>query len=81
LWLFMMPLHVKLAFSADPQGRLAVQVPALQLIGSALGPLTASLFMKGDTDVRPAYVAGAVYAAAALGLVLLFSPASSRKLA
>jgi MFS transporter, DHA1 family, inner membrane transport protein len=81
LWLFMMPLHVKLAFSADPQGRLAVQVPALQLMGSALGPLTASLFMKGDTDVRPAYVAGAVYAAAALGLVLLFSPASSRKLA
>jgi MFS family permease len=76
LWLFMMPLHVKLSFAADPEGRLAVQVPALQLVGSALGPLTASLFMKGDADVRPAYITGTVYAVAALVLVLSFAERS-----
>jgi hypothetical protein len=70
LWLYMMPFHVKLSLAADPEGRLAVQVPALQLLGSALGPMTASLFMEGDTHVRPAFMTGTVYAALALGLVL-----------
>lgn len=66
LWLYMMPLHVKLAFQADAEGRLAVQVPALQLLGSALGPMTAALFVAGDAHVRPAFVTGAVYALLAL---------------
>jgi DHA1 family inner membrane transport protein len=69
LWLFMMPFHVKLAMDADPEGRLAVQVPALQLVGSALGPLTASLVMKSELDPTPAYWVGTVYAVAALLLV------------
>jgi MFS transporter, DHA1 family, inner membrane transport protein len=70
LWLYMMPFHVKLSLAADPQGRLAVQVPALQLLGSALGPMTASLFMEGDTHVRPAFVTGTAFAGLALALLL-----------
>jgi hypothetical protein len=70
LWLYMMPFHVKLALAADPEGRLVIQVPALQLLGSALGPMTASLFMEGDTYVRPAFVTGVAYAGAALVLLL-----------
>jgi MFS transporter, DHA1 family, inner membrane transport protein len=70
LWLYMMPFHVKLALAADPEGRLVVQVPALQLLGSALGPMTAALFMEGDAHVRPAFVIGTAYA---LGALLLLS--------
>jgi MFS transporter, DHA1 family, inner membrane transport protein len=72
LWLYMMPFHVKLALAADPEGRLVVQVPALQLLGSALGPMTAALFMEGDAHVRPAFVTGTAYALGAL-LLLSFS--------
>jgi MFS transporter, DHA1 family, inner membrane transport protein len=71
LWLYMMPFHVKLALEVDEQGRLAVQVPALQLLGSALGPMTASLFVEGETHVRPAFVTGTAYAVAALLLLSL----------
>lgn len=71
VWLYMMPFHVKLALAADPEGRLVVQVPALQLLGSALGPMTAALFMEGDTHVRPAFVTGTAYAVGAL-LLLAF---------
>ncbi len=78
LWLYMMPFHVKLAFEADPEGRLAVHVPALQLVGSALGPMTAALFMEGDTVVRPAYVTGAAYAAVALLLLLVLTRPARR---
>jgi MFS family permease len=72
LWLYMMPFHVKLALAADPEGRLVVQVPALQLLGSALGPMTAALFMEGDAHVRPAFMTGTAYAVGAL-LLLSFS--------
>jgi MFS transporter, DHA1 family, inner membrane transport protein len=72
LWLYMMPFHVKLALAADPEGRLVVQVPALQLLGSALGPMTAALFMEGDAHVRPAFMTGTAYAIGAL-LLLSFS--------
>lgn len=79
LWLYMMPFHVKLSFDADPEGRLAVHVPALQLIGSALGPMTAAIFMEGDSYVRPAYVTGVAYAVAAL-LLLGFAPSRAAQL-
>ncbi|WP_233871235.1 MFS transporter [Paraburkholderia adhaesiva] len=48
VWLFALPFHVALAFQADPSGRLASLVPAAQLIGSAFGPLAASLLVQGD---------------------------------
>ncbi|WP_130617824.1 MFS transporter [Dyella amyloliquefaciens] len=47
-WLFLMPFHVRLAFDVDPQGRVALLVPAAQLLGSAFGPLTASFSVSGD---------------------------------
>lgn len=77
-WLYMMPFHVKLALAADPEGRLAVHVPALQLLGSALGPMTAALFMEGDAHVRPAYVTGTAYALAALVVLSSFGARASK---
>jgi DHA1 family inner membrane transport protein len=53
VWLFLMPFQVRLAFAADPAGRVAVLVPALQLLGSAFGPLISSLFLASDDDARP----------------------------
>ncbi len=47
-WLFLMPFHVRLAFDVDPQGRVALLVPAAQLLGSAFGPLTASFSVDGN---------------------------------
>ncbi|WP_057678606.1 MFS transporter, partial [Xanthomonas phaseoli] len=37
VWMFLMPFHVGLAFGADAHGRVAVLVPAVQLLGSAAG--------------------------------------------
>jgi MFS transporter, DHA1 family, inner membrane transport protein len=78
LWLYMMPFHVKLALAAEPAGSLAVHVPALQLLGSALGPMTAALFMEGEAHVRPAFVTATTYA---LGALVLLSFAGERRLA
>jgi len=47
-WLFLMPFHVSLAFLADPTGRVAMLIPAMQLLGSAIGPLVASLLVSGN---------------------------------
>lgn len=49
VWMFMMPFQVRLAFAADATGRVAVLVPALQLLGVAFGPLlAATLFVTHD---------------------------------
>ncbi|HZS23155.1 MAG TPA: hypothetical protein VFA63_19460 [Pseudonocardiaceae bacterium] len=53
VWLFLMPFQIRLAFAADPTGRVAVLVPALQLLGSAFGPLLTSLFFVTGDDARP----------------------------
>jgi predicted MFS family arabinose efflux permease len=47
-WLFIMPFQIGLAFIADPSGRVAVLIPAMQLLGSAIGPLIASFTVSGD---------------------------------
>ena len=47
-WLFIMPFQIGLAFLIDPSGRVAVLVPAMQLMGSAIGPLIASFTVQGD---------------------------------
>jgi hypothetical protein len=47
-WLFLMPFHVSLALRADATGRVAMLVPAAQLVGSAFGPLVASMTVGGN---------------------------------
>jgi NADP-dependent 3-hydroxy acid dehydrogenase YdfG/predicted MFS family arabinose efflux permease len=64
VWMFLMPFHVGLAFRADGQGRVAVLVPAAQLIGSACGPLLASLLLRGD-DPAPVPLVSLGFALAA----------------
>jgi MFS transporter, DHA1 family, inner membrane transport protein len=63
-WLFLMPFHVALAFRADPGGNVALLVPAAQLLGSAFGPLMASLMIAGD-DASPVPLVSAAFAIAA----------------
>jgi MFS transporter, DHA1 family, inner membrane transport protein len=47
-WLFLMPFQIGLAFRADSKGEVALLIPAAQLVGSAAGPLVASLTVSGD---------------------------------
>jgi DHA1 family inner membrane transport protein len=69
VWLFLMPFQIRLALSADPSGRVAVLVPALQLLGSALGPLVTSAFVTDD-NARPVPWVCAGFALVALCLLL-----------
>ncbi|RQP26893.1 MFS transporter [Piscinibacter terrae] len=72
-WLFLMPFHIRLAFRADATGRVAVLVPAMQLLGSAFGPLVASFIVTGE-DARPVPMVCAAFAAAtAVALLVLLS--------
>jgi MFS transporter, DHA1 family, inner membrane transport protein len=71
VWLFQMPFQVRLAFAADPTGRVAVLVPALQLLGVAFGPLLASLLFVTDDNARPVPLVCAGFALVALGLLVL----------
>ncbi|KAB7769583.1 hypothetical protein CEK69_12310 [Xanthomonas sp. LMG 12462] len=68
-WMFLMPFHVGLALRADAQGRVAVLVPAAQLIGSACGPLLASLLLHAD-DPAPVPLVGLCFALTAALLAL-----------
>jgi DHA1 family inner membrane transport protein len=70
VWLFRMPFQVSLAFSADPAGRVAVLVPALQLLGSAFGPLLASLLFVTDDDAHSVPLVCAGFEVIALCLLL-----------
>lgn len=69
-WLFLMPFHIALAFRADAKGRVAMLVPAAQLLGSAFGPLIASLTVEGD-NAAPVPVVSMGFAALALILIWL----------
>jgi len=55
-WLFLMPFHISFAFRADPTGRVAMLIPAMQLLGSAFGPLVASLMLHGNDPGPVPYV-------------------------
>jgi hypothetical protein len=70
VWLFLMPFHVRLAFAADPAGRVAVLVPAVQLLGVAFGPLLASLLVTDD-DARPVPLVCTGFALVGLLLLVL----------
>jgi hypothetical protein len=52
IWLFALPYQIQLAVEADSTRSTALLVPAAQLLGAALGPLAASIFVTGD-DVAP----------------------------
>jgi len=60
-WMFVMPFHVSLALLADPAGRVAMLIPAMQLLGSALGPLVASFAVTGD-QAAPVLVVSMTFA-------------------
>ncbi|MDD5336045.1 MAG: MFS transporter [Rhodoferax sp.] len=70
VWLFLMPFHVALAFRADAKGRVAMLIPAAQLLGSAFGPLVASFTVTGDA-ARPVPLVSLCFAASAVALILL----------
>ncbi len=70
LWLFMMTFHVRLAFLLEPTGRLALFGPSLQLLGSALGPLAASMLVQAD-NASPAATTSAAFAALSVGILLI----------
>jgi len=70
VWMFLMPFHVSLAFLADPTGRVAVLIPAMQLLGSALGPLVASFVVSG-VDAAAVLIVSLSFALAAVALLVL----------
>jgi predicted MFS family arabinose efflux permease len=70
VWLFMLPFHVSLAFRADASGRLAGLVPAAQLLGSAFGPLTASLIVDGENAASVPLLSAGFAVVAAMLLLL-----------
>jgi predicted MFS family arabinose efflux permease len=72
-WLFLMPFHVALAFRADASGRIASFVPAAQLLGSAFGPLLASVVISGE-EAGPVPLVSLGCAALALVTVLACTP-------
>jgi hypothetical protein len=53
LWLFVLPFHTVLLIRIDPTLRAAMQLGTAQLLGSAGGPLAASLLV-GDTNAAGA---------------------------
>lgn len=75
MWLFLMPFHVRLAFWVEPTGRLALFGPSLQLLGSALGPLVASMLVESD-NARPAATVSAGFAALSVGVLLILKVTS-----
>lgn len=71
-WLLLLPFQINLAFRADPTGRVATLVPAFQLLGSAFGPLIASLAVQGD-DAGAVPLISTSFGAIALVLLLVES--------
>ncbi|MGM9491050.1 MFS transporter [Ideonella sp. YS5] len=68
-WLFLFPFQIAVAFRVDPSGRLAMLVPAAQLLGSAFGPLIASLLVSGE-DASPVPMLAAAFAVAGAMMVM-----------
>ncbi len=68
-WLFIMPFHIGLAFIIDPSGRVALLVPAMQLLGSAMGPLIASFMVQGD-EVGTVTLVSSSFAIFAIAILL-----------
>jgi MFS family permease len=69
-WLLLMPFHISLALRADEKGRVAILVPAAQLLGLAFGPLIASFLVSGD-EAGPVPLVSLCFAVVSLALLLL----------
>lgn len=67
-WMFLMPFHVSLAFRLV-RGRVAMLIPAIQLLGSAFGPLVASFVLTGD-DAASVLTVSLSFAVAAVALLV-----------
>jgi hypothetical protein len=72
LWLFLAPFFVAFALRVDAAGRVALLVPAAQLLGSAAGPLVASLVV-GEHDAGAALKVSLAFEGAALVLIMIFA--------
>lgn len=71
-WMFLMPFHVQLALRVDPSGRLAVFGAGLQLLGTAAGPLAASMRVT-ETDATPAATVSMVFALVSAAAVVMLT--------
>ncbi|MDX8492347.1 MFS transporter [Mesorhizobium sp. VK22B] len=76
--LFIVPYQIRLAITADETRTAVLLVPAAQLFGLALGPVAASLLIKG-TDFRPVPEFAAASALASVALLGLFVVVSRRR--
>lgn len=74
LWLFITPFQMRLAFDADPSGRVASLIPAAQIFGIACGPLVASFFVQGEQAHSVPMVSAAFGIASVLILCLCPAP-------
>ncbi|MDG2520325.1 MFS transporter [Caulobacter segnis] len=73
-WLFSLPFHTALLIDLDPSRRGAMQLGAAQLLGSAFGPLAASVLVESEG------IAGvAIFAAAAIGFSMAIVAATRRR--
>ncbi len=70
IWLILMPFHLGLALRVDDRGRVALYIPAAQLLGSAFGPLVASAVVTGQAAGKVPLV-GLAFALA--GALLMFA--------
>lgn len=77
IWLFVIPYQIRLAITADETRGTALLVPAAQLLGSAIGPVGASLLIDG-ANFRPVAEFAAVSAVASVVLLGLFVAAGRR---
>lgn len=64
-WLFIMPFQIGLAFQVDPSGRIAILVPVMQLLGSAVGPLIGLFAAQGEVAVQATLISGTLAVLAA----------------
>ncbi|GLQ51615.1 MFS transporter [Dyella flava] len=78
-WLFQMPFHIRLAFDIDPRGRIALLVPAAQLLGSGFGPLAASFSVHGEDVQRIPLIAAGFAVCVVVALLLVKYRAPSGK--
>ncbi|HTP78163.1 MAG TPA: cytochrome P450 [Rhizomicrobium sp.] len=66
LWNFPMAYQMGMIASSDPNGRVAVLMPAALAVGSALGPVLAGALLSGGNGYVPLYALFAVSIAASL---------------
>ncbi len=75
LWMFITPYQIGLAVAADSSRSTALLIPAAQILGAALGPLAASVFITNDNvGIVPWFGMGALLCSLGLfGMFLMFS--------